>query len=284
MIDSLSASAAQSILDSLTVLSALRPRTSTHDGPTIIPPASVLHKLHRTLLLELKPGWHGTLPATRTMALRDDSTVKVRPGVPSTPAPAASVATPSVSTPVASTNPFGGYAYAYTSGQQQAYRPTTATSFTPYKPGQATAYYQNYATQPVQQQQGYYPQTAYGTANQQPYGAATGGFASYGWYGQYPTANTAAAGSGRGTPQPVVTTPAAMATTYGSFFSQAGATGTATPARPAAVANTVVANTTTPYAQGSGAVPTLPLHLRTMQNPGVPQQNYYAVPQQTPAR
>jgi len=246
------------------------------DHPAIIPPPSVLHKLHRTLALEPFPGWYGTLPTGRTTALRDDSTLKVRPGA-ATPAPAP--ATPAVAAPaaVSATNTFGAYGYPY--AQQQNFRPQQAAAYTPYKPGQAPSYYQ----------QAYYNQQSYGTGAtaQQPYGAATGQqpYSAYStWYGQYNTTAQGGSNSGRGTPQPVVATPAAVPTTYGNTATAGtAATPTGTASRTPAVANTVAAATGT-YPQTPGATPTLPVHLRASQpvtsngSPTTyqPQQSYYA--------
>ena len=264
---------AQAILDSLSLLASLRPRSSSEDHPAIIPPPSVLHKLHRTLALEPSPGWHGTLPAGRTTALRDDSTLKIRPGVVApAPVPATPAAAAAAPTAVSATNTFGAYGYPY--AQQQNYRPQQAAAYTPYKPGQAPSYYQGYLPAG---QQAYYNQQSYGTGAtaQQPYGAATGQqpYSAYStWYGQYNAQG--GTNSGRGTPQPVVATPAAVPTTYGTFFNTA--TSTVTPPTPStrtpAVANTVVGNSAVPSYPGT--TPTLPVHLRAPQANG--QQNYYA--------
>lgn len=251
-------------MDSLTLLASLRPRSSSEDGPAIIPPPSVLHKLHLTLATQASPGWYGTLPPSRSTALRDDSTVKVKPG--------AAVATPAAAAPAAAlpaagsaSNTFGAYGYAY--AQTQSYRPQQAVAYTPYKPGQTPAYYQSFS--------GYYGQQSYGTAattNQQPYGGTTAqqpysGFSGY--YGQYPAATTqTGTGSGPGTPQPTgAGAVAAVAPSYSSFFSQTpSGTGTPSGARTPAVANTVVGNASGgSYSPSIGGMPTLPAHLRTGQ-------------------
>ncbi|KAF8167841.1 hypothetical protein B0H34DRAFT_792519 [Crassisporium funariophilum] len=273
---------AQAIVDSLTVLASLRPRSSSEPNSTFMPPPSVLHKLHRTLALDPSPGWSGTLPPGHLTALRDDATVKVRAGVPA-PAPVAPA--PAMATaPAPATNTFGNFAYAYNPQQPQVYRPQ-APSYTPYKPGQAPSYYQSYVPPGTQQPQTYYSQPSYatGTTNQQPYGAATGQqpYASYSsWYSQYPAPVQNAAGT---TPQPIIATPATMPSTYGGFFNTT-ATAAGTPPVAArtttAVANTVVANVAS-YPQTPGAVPTLPAHLRPAQavngspTPFQAQQSYY---------
>ncbi|KAF9015427.1 hypothetical protein BDQ17DRAFT_41261 [Cyathus striatus] len=280
---------AQNILESLTVLSSLRPRTASAEPSTIFPPPSVLRKLHRSLALEPSSGWHGTLPPARAVALRDDSTVKVR----STPTPAgASVASPppdtsSTTTPAPVTQPYAVYPYTYTPGQPQAGTPyrapsVTATPYTTYKPGQTGSFYQGYVTPAGQQHSSYYGQQSYTGAaaaaasgaqsymatNQQPYAAYSN------WYTQYPAqvaAASAAAASGRGTPQPV--------SAYASFFSGTGGTATPPPTAPRtpAVANTVAVNKVVPQQatatwqygqaaqQSSVATPTLPSHLKNAQ-------------------
>ncbi|KAF8238393.1 hypothetical protein L208DRAFT_1387642 [Tricholoma matsutake] len=324
---------AQGILDSLAVLASLRPRAVPLDPAlqdeatspnSIMPPPSVLHKLHRTLALEPSSGWYGTLPPTRTTALRDDTTIKVRSGM-TLPTPTVTTTTTAITaTPIPvtiapvtmTTTSFAGYAYQYGSGtpqpqpaqqqqQQQPYRPSSGTpvqaaattTYTPYKP----PYYQ-YTPTPQQgvQQQSYYGQ------QQQGYTAA----AYSGWYNAYaggvnlavnmnPT-TVAASGSGsagRGTPQPQTQTqttaviPTANAgaapTTYGAFFG-----GTPPPPAPTgggplktpAVANTV--SYAGAQGSGAGAVPTLPIHLRTGQQLQQPLQqgSYYGAYQPPVAR
>ncbi|KAI6032069.1 hypothetical protein BKA83DRAFT_4209559 [Pisolithus microcarpus] len=92
---------AQGILDSLTVLTSLRPRSSGDDTPPLVPSASALRKLHRTLPTAPTSGWNGTLPSTRSTALRDDSTLYIKStatSVPSNP-PATATPTPTATTP-----------------------------------------------------------------------------------------------------------------------------------------------------------------------------------------
>ncbi|KAF9535753.1 hypothetical protein CPB83DRAFT_888429 [Crepidotus variabilis] len=266
---------AQAILDSLTLLASLRPQSSSHDAAAIIPPPSVLHKLHRTLAIQPTPSWSGTLPPGRTTALRDDSTVKIRPStVPAVPVATtgtpSNVATPSAATASAST--LGHYGYSY--GTQQGHRaPAAAPGYTQYKP---STYYTNYNSQ---QQQGYYGQQPYSnTSANQVYGAQ---YAAWMGYYQAQQAQQQASGgtSGRGTPLPPATPTAAPS--YSSFFGSAAATnlaaaaaafGTPLAARTPAVANTVATPTSvTPYTQATpGMVPTLPLHLRTSSTPQQP--------------
>ncbi|KAF9478733.1 hypothetical protein BDN70DRAFT_994012 [Pholiota conissans] len=285
---------AQAIMDSLTLLASLRPRSSSEESPAIVPPSSLLHKLHLTLATQASPGWYGTLPPARSGALRDDATVKVKAG-----AAAVAPTTPAAATPsgaagqvgaaagpaaISASNTFGAYGYTY--GQPQNYRPQQAAAYTPYKTGQGPVYYQNYM-QPAQGQ--FYGQQGYGaTTNQQPYGATVQqpyGGAYGGWYGQYtaPATQTGAGtGSGRGTPQPATVATPMAASSYTTFFNQPTGGGTATPSgtRTPAVANTVVGGGTAGTYSGAamGAIATLPAHLRTSTVNGTAaayQQGYY---------
>lgn len=244
-------SKAQAILDSLTLLASLRPRSSSEDSPIIIPPPSVLRKLHRTLAVEPSLGWSGTLPSGRTTALRDDSTVKIQ----AAPIPVTNASTITTPIPLPATTTFN---YTYPYGPQQGYRPQTS-SYTPYKTPQMN-YYPNYTSQ----QPGYFPQTyATPTANQQPYGSATGQqpYAAYSWYGQYASSFQSNAGSGRGTPQPTLPQQTAnIIANYGSFFNTA--TGAPGGTRTPAVGNTAATTPMAIYNPGGGTVPTLPLHLK----------------------
>ncbi|KAG6891114.1 hypothetical protein C0995_014204 [Termitomyces sp. Mi166 len=259
---------AQGILETLTVLASLRPQT-WKGAKTIIPPPSILHKLHRTLAISPSAGWHGTLPATRPGALCDDTTYKKSsravvppPAATPTPGPTTASATAATNTTTAGGStvpvtvtapvalPYSGYTYAYgQQGQTQPYRPASATGaaaaagttngYTQYAP-------QYYAYTPPQQGQ----QQSYYTGQQQGYTAA-----SYStWYNSlYSAQGGSGSGSGKSTPQPQV-----QPGTYGSFFG--------TPGRTPAVANTVYA-----AAAAAAATATLPPHLRT-------QQQYYGYP------
>lgn len=264
-------------MDSLTILASLRPRTSSDNSeiPPLIPSPTVLHKLHRALPLGPSRGWHGTLPPARPTALRDDSTVRLKLGA-KVPAPTAIAApavtpTPAAPAPAPTAAPVPAYpGYNYSNYTAQQYR----GGYAPYKPGQTPTYYPaTYAphAQGAQGQTGttnYYTNQGYSTTGQQQY--------SYGsWYNYQPQAGaaTTATSSGQETPQPAVAgaAPAAMPTTYGSFFNNA----TPQQAGQRAVANTVVANK--PYQQANWAAgatpgvgtppgyapPTLPPHLRT---------------------
>lgn len=247
---------AHAILDSLTILAAFRPRTANSKTLSLVPPPAVMHKLHKTLALEPSKGWHGTLPPNRTNVLRDDSTVKIKPGGATAVTPATTVPTPTTATPVTA-NTFSNYAYA--TPQQGAYRQPAAQYA--FKSAQPATYY-NYIPTSIPTQQSYYGQQSYaiGTTNQQPYGSSSLQ-QSYSWYnGQY-GAVQGNAGSGRGTPQPATTgnVASAVPTTYTSFFSNQTTVGTP---RTPAVANTVVGNAVNGGTGHQQMVPTLPVHLR----------------------
>lgn len=257
---------AQGILDSLTVLTSLRPRTSGDDTPPLVPSASALRKLHRTLPTAPTSGWNGTLPSARSTALRDDSTLYIKStatSVPSNP-PATATPTPTATTPAttaASTQPYPAYPYNYA---------------TPYRPGYQykapQAYYPNaYTPQTSGQTQAnsqYYPSQHYSTQGQQQY--------AYSWYQYAPqTPTTTAAPAGATTQQTSASQPTpTLPTTYASFFSA----NAQTPGQRA-VANTVLAAGTAggtakayaPTAWPTGAAPAgyapqtaLPPHMRSM--------------------
>ncbi|KAI0961100.1 hypothetical protein AcV7_000293 [Taiwanofungus camphoratus] len=290
---------AQGISDSLALLASLRPRSSDDStNPSLIPSESVLRKLHRTLPVDATQGWYGTLPEGRTTALRDDTTVQVKSGVPVPPAPATPVAPPTPATPAAKvappTTPYTPYTYSNYSAAQ--YRGGYGT----YTPGQAGAYYPNYAPAQGQATTGtHYPNQQYSTAGQYSYPS---------WYNyqsaattQNPAASTAGSTSGRATPQPV--TPSTIPTNYASFFASA----TQQPQPQRAVANTVLSAAGTkayqpnPWTGGqsqSGYVPpTLPPHLRPVVSGGstrtpqpttpggtnYPAHSYYSSYQPTPS-
>ncbi|KAI6045175.1 hypothetical protein EDC04DRAFT_2929410 [Pisolithus marmoratus] len=275
---------AQGILDSLTVLASLRPSFTER------------------YLLAPTSGWNGTLPSTRSTALRDDSTLYIKstatsvpsnPPATATPTPTTTTTTPA--TTAASTQPYPAYPYNYATpyrpGYQykapQAYYPN---AYTPQTSGQTTAASQYYASQ------------HYGTPAQQQY--------AYSWYQYSPQAQTAAAAAAgamaaatqqTGVSQPTPTLP----TTYASFFSA----NAQTPGQRA-VANTVMAAGTAsgtakaypPATWPAGTAPAgyapptaLPAHMRsvmsTAQTPAVTgayptgygSAGYYGTYQATPS-
>ncbi|KAK7040631.1 hypothetical protein R3P38DRAFT_2769158 [Favolaschia claudopus] len=216
---------AHGILDSLTLLASLRPRSSAHPATPLIPPPAVLHTLHRTLPRAATPGWRGTLPARSApaTALRDDTTVKVRAGVAAAPpAPAPTPVAP-VSAPTTAT---GYYPHFYQTQQAQAQQTQTPRpSPMPLQQQQSQSQSQQPYQQPLQyrfnsaqRQPGYFP------ANQTPYGyaAATGAWPYGGAYGH---------GS---------VTPGTQTVPYGSAVFSANTSGASTPVPMGkAVANTV---------------------------------------------
>ena len=155
---------AHSIAESLAILASLRPRSSL-DSSSLLPPASILRRLSRTLPEERLPDCQGTLPPTNPTALRDDSTVKIKPYASTTTTTALPPPTPA--TPTASQYP------AYSYGNYAQYRPSAYSQYKPTGAAQAaTSYYGN-----AQYPGGYYPpQGSYGSsyASWYNYGAASG--------------------------------------------------------------------------------------------------------------
>ncbi|KAH7914449.1 hypothetical protein BJ138DRAFT_1079332 [Hygrophoropsis aurantiaca] len=290
---------ARSILDSLVLLASLRPRSSTSEAAPLVPSASTLRKLHHTLPVTPTQGWYGTLPADRTSALRDDSTLYIKSNAtavvanpPAVPTPPPTTTQPAPQTPASAQNyqgyaPYSTYATPYRGGYS-------------YKPGQATTYYPSAYTTQAQGQIAtqYYP-NQYNTTGQQQFSYSS-------WYSYQPqnqaqSSTAAGSSSGRGTPQPS-TTPTTVPTSYAGFFN---ATSQGTGGQQRAVANTVTMNAGKPLQQSwatgntgigtSGYVPpTLPPHLRNAaggtSQPGTPggyggsyQPTYYGSYQATPA-
>ncbi|CAE6421593.1 unnamed protein product [Rhizoctonia solani] len=160
---------AQCIEKTLGLLTSLRPRTilsSIPSEPTsLIPPASTLRALHRTLPYEPSPGYRGTLDPRREMSLSDNTTIKMANVPAPVPAP------PNVGTPRQAVPPQLAAAPA-----RPAY-PTSTTAGSPYYSHQP-GYPQTPAGQYPQAQaqpQGVYPQGQYPgyqqqQAQQQPQG------------------------------------------------------------------------------------------------------------------
>ena len=236
-------------------MASLRPRPSDGDfeQAPLIPPASVLHKLQRTLLLSPTEGWHGTLPEGRTTAFRDDTTVHVRAS--SVTASKTAPATPAkVTTPAPPYTPYG-----YAGGYQSQYRGYGAYASTT----QGASYYPTAtysATTPQTATAVSYPNAQYGATAQTQY---------YGWY----------ANSGRSTPQPPVQT-----SNYTSYYGT-----TQQPQTQRAVANTVLSSakqpaytpTTWTGTTGTAYAPPLPAHMRAAvggtSTPGTPSPTTTAV-------
>lgn len=268
--------AAQGILDSLTLLASLRPRSSKDDTERapLVPSVSALRKLHRTLPVESTGGWYGTLPVGRTTALRDDSTIHVKSGVVASATvapltPAVTAPTTPVAKPQTTAAPYNYSAYP---GYSSQYRGGYGT----YTPGQSGNYYSNYQTTPqTATAAAHYSGTPYSSTGQHQYSYSTS------WYTYQPTTTPQVGGtsSGRATPQPI---PSTTNNYSGGYLAS-------TPQQPQpqrAVANTVVTAAATKGYQQQGAwpngqmagtsfvPPTLPSHLRTSggggSTPGTP--------------
>jgi len=260
---------AQAISDSLVLLASLRPR-STGDSSSLVPSPEFLRKLHRSLPSEPSEGWFGTLPPSNLTALRDDTTLQIKPGVnipvgtlpgagsTALPSPAISTGTTTAVANKPTTQPnYANFTYPNYPGNQYrgAYAYTPSTN--PYYPN---AYPQS-SGQPAQGQ----VQPGHSA---QPYIGQQQQYNSYGsWYNYQ---QHQAQGQ-----QPA--TPTSLAASYASFFNSQQTQQQQT--APRAVANTV---TPGKPAGSWTATPTLPPHLRpavTTQPPGTPtpagQGNYY---------
>ncbi|TCD68809.1 hypothetical protein EIP91_009676 [Steccherinum ochraceum] len=280
---------AQNILNSLAVLASLRPRTSGDESghPPLIPTATALQKLHRTLPVGDTGGWTGTLPPARANALRDDTTVRMKAGTSPTltasvaAAPPVTPAPPKLSTP--STSQQSSYYQSYAQTQTPQYRGNYGTYATTQPP--STQYYQYPSTtqQPITPA-AHYPNSQYqATGHQQYY---QGGW--YNYQGPPAQGSTGGTSSGRATPQPAVATATSTAAQSAyTFYNN-------TPQQQQrAVANTVLSAATSkqqPYQQGSwpngatSAAPTLPPHLRgSGGTPGTPGVGGYAAAAAYPA-
>ncbi|KAF4572526.1 hypothetical protein EYR36_007033 [Pleurotus pulmonarius] len=224
---------AKAIMDSLELLASLRPRSSKSESAPLIPPPSVLRVLYKTIPISASPGWYGTLPAQKTTALHDNTTVKVKVGAGTTNA---TTVNPTTATPAAPSTPTPAYyQYGAYGAAAQQYRPAQAATSYTFKPHTPNAYYPSAYTNQQQagaQQPQAYPPQSY------PY-AATGQMSYGSWYSYAPQYTTGVAGgsnSGRGTPTqtPQIPTP----NSYGSFFASTSAA-PVQPVRTPAVANTV---------------------------------------------
>ncbi|KAH8086616.1 hypothetical protein BXZ70DRAFT_1080164 [Cristinia sonorae] len=295
---------AQSIVDSLAVLASLRPRTTGSDPehPPLVPTTSALRKLHRTLPVGDTGGWYGNLPPARASALRDDTTIRLKSGLPATapvsnptpvpvtaPAPAKLTVPNTPQQPVASNYSYSNYSAQYRTGYNTgAYTPSQTSS---------AQYYSHpaYQQQAQSNSHSHYPNAQYNTASSSQQYYSNGG-----WYNYQPPAPAPAAGtsSNRATPQPPPTPVTPSTTSTYTFYN--------TPQPPQqsqqrAVANTVLTAASKPVAPSpyphpqagaaasgwgangtaTSAAPTLPPHLRGtagatgLGTPGPPYQTYY---------
>ena len=190
----LPSASAHAILDSLTLLMSLRPKSAASES--LIPPLSVVRKVYRSLPLDPSPGYHGTLPpipASRTTALRDDNTIHLKSGALAAIDPALT-STPSRPVVPAKVQPTNITA-APTPTHAHLHTPTVTMPTTlPYT--YPAASYQN--TVPYASTYGTYTPTQ--GSYYQSYGSTTTGYSSWygGAYGQVGT-------PGRGTPTPITT-------------------------------------------------------------------------------
>jgi len=236
---------AQAIKDSLSVLISLRPKSSTDES--LIPPATILRKLHLTLPLDASPGWYGNIPVSKATALRDDTTIHIK-----------------------------------SSALSAALDSSVANRAGPSKPSVPTASYTAYPTTNYQTTMPYPATTTYGTFTPsqgtyyQNYGNATASYSnqqySSSWFGNYPQSQS---NSGRATPQPIVATTVPVTNQTTSYQ---------TPQPQRAVANTVLTSSATTkshagWSSGTGATTgyplTLPAHMRnsavgSASQPGTP--------------
>lgn len=173
-------------MESFAILASLRPRTSNNES--IVPPPSLLRRLHQTLPLDSSPGWYGTLPSTRTTALRDDTTVHLKSGA------FAAAIDPSLAKRGTPAKPVVGQPYpGYPPSNYQTTVPYAATPGYPnYPPAAQGSYYQSYGNNTTSA----YPNQQYPTS---------------GWYGSYGQTQT----PGRATPIVATTIPPA-----GGHYSQ----------------------------------------------------------------
>ncbi|KAI0700435.1 hypothetical protein BC835DRAFT_1266253 [Cytidiella melzeri] len=249
---------AQGILDSLTLLASLRPRSSLIDSAPLIPPTSVLRKLHRTLPVGVMQGWYGTLPEASRTACSDDNTIRIRSGVPApspapsltplpAPAAAAAVAPPAATPSKATSTPYSPYSY-------------SATYTTPYRGTFGANYYPNYQTPAAQSTTtNHYPNHQFTPTGQQPYAAYSS------WYNYQPQNQAQASSSTSGAATLQTTKTPAATSGYTGYFPNS----TQQPTPQRAVANTVLsagsgAATRTSWSNGSAYVaPTIPPHMRS---------------------
>ncbi|QRW14580.1 hypothetical protein RhiLY_13579 [Ceratobasidium sp. AG-Ba] len=153
----------------LASVSTSEPTRPSAEPTSIVPPASALRALHRTLPTEPTPGYRGTLDPRKESALKDNATIKVGNVLPPAPAPV------QTGTPVSSAKPVAGrpgqvYGSQYPVQQYPATYQYTAGQTGYPTPGQA-----GYAT-PTAGQTGYATPTAYpANTYPAPVAAAQGG-------------------------------------------------------------------------------------------------------------
>ncbi|KAL5534594.1 hypothetical protein ACEPAG_1057 [Sanghuangporus baumii] len=257
---------AQMIMDSLTLLASLRPRKLDGTVSATLPPVSVLRVLQQTLPSEASQGWHGTLSESRGLAVRDDTTLRVKGPLENVQSLITATAPTAMSSASTTQTPAPPYPSNYTYAAFQQHYRTVPTQNQGYL---GSAYSQTAATpQPQNAQTPYQTQTQYGGSNQYSYSAWLQSQAAAGSLVGTPTP-----GSRKGTPGPQPTTAATSTlanSTYLPYTSALAATTSATPSR--AVANTISAKPATNGWSTSAVTPgtpspianvyTLPPHFR----------------------
>ncbi|KAJ1309695.1 hypothetical protein OPQ81_006460 [Rhizoctonia solani] len=278
---------ARCIEKTLGLLTSLRPRTilsSLPSEPTsLVPPASALRALHRTLPTEASPGYRGTLDPRREMALRDDMTIKMANIPAPVPAPPA-VGTPRQAVPpqlaAAAPRPAptaaGSPYYAHHQGYQAPVGQYPQTQVQPqgaYPQGQYPGYQQPQSQQqPQPQPQGQYPVQYPPTAQQgqYPQAQAPAGQAQYPYPYNYSSTQPATY------PQPGYTAPAQPG---------AAAYPAPTPGQnavyPAAAAAAAPVAGQTPVYPAQAPAGTYPTPTQAANYPAAGQPTTYAAPGQT---
>ncbi|PAV21912.1 hypothetical protein PNOK_0186900 [Pyrrhoderma noxium] len=122
---------AEKIMDSLVMIASLRPRKPDGSTSALIPSSSTLHALHGILPSQPSQGWYGTLSENRGLAVRDDTTILVKPTNQTSTTTSAPVPAPVPQTPASTYSPYTNYSQ---------YRPGASLYATP---GQTSNYYPN---------------------------------------------------------------------------------------------------------------------------------------------
>ena len=198
-------------MDSLVMIASLRPRKPDGSTSALIPSSSTLHALHGILPSQPSQGWYGTLSENRGLAVRDDTTILVKPTNQTSTTTSAPVPAPVPQTPASTYSPY--------------------TNYSQYRPGASL-----YAT--PGQTSNYYPNTYYSNTPQAQKGTSVLSQYPFTWFMNHATgvANpaTPVAGSRLGTPTPNTVPTSITGSTYSPYRSAYNSTN---PIR--AVANTV---------------------------------------------
>ncbi|KAG8752068.1 hypothetical protein FRC11_008722 [Ceratobasidium sp. 423] len=261
---------ARCIEKTLGLLTSLRPRTilsSLPSEPTsLIPPASALRALHRTLPIEPSPGYRGTLDPRREMSLRDDTTIKMANVPAPVPAP------PAAGTPRQAVVPLAA------APARPGYPTPTATGSSYYPQGYQTPVGQY--PQAQAQPQGAYPQGQYAgyqqpQSQQQPQGQYSIQYPTTVQIqqGQYPVAGAQAQAPAGQTQYPY---PYNYSATQTTTYPQTGYTAPAQPGASAYPAPTPAQNPAYPAATPTtGQTPVYPAQAQTGTYPAPAQATNY---------